>query len=116
MAKEELGIVGGFTIGDIGASDLVRAAHLPVVNVPSSDNGGGVPSIEVGCVKDFPGAWAEYRVYDGGLLQIVHRISSSEALAWSEACRDLYSDFGLDYTEYALGRLDHRCFAIPLRS
>ncbi len=78
--------------------------------------GGGVPSIEVGCVKDFPGAWAEYRVYDGGLLQIVHRISSPEALAWSEACRDLYSDFGLDYTEYALGRLDHRCFAIPLRS
>ena len=33
--------------------------------------GGGVPSIEVGCVKDFPGTWAEYQVYDGGILQIV---------------------------------------------
>lgn len=77
--------------------------------------GGGVPSIEVGCVKDFPGTWAEYRVFDGGVLQIVHRVSSPEALAWSEECRDLYSDFGLDYTDYALGRLDHRCFGIPLR-
>lgn len=78
--------------------------------------GGGVPSIEVGCVKDFPGTWAEYRVYDDAVLQIVHRISSPEALAWSEQCRDLYRDFGVDYTEYALGRLDDRCFVIPLRT
>src|SRR5262249_8168188 len=35
----------------------------------------GVPSIEVGCVKDFPGVWAEYRVYEGGITQIAHRIS-----------------------------------------
>jgi 3',5'-cyclic AMP phosphodiesterase CpdA len=77
--------------------------------------GGGVPSIEVGCVKDFPGTWAEYQVYDGGILQIVHRISAPEALAWSEQCRGLYADFGLDYTVYALGRLEDRCFTIPLR-
>ena len=62
-----------------------------------------IPSIEVGCVKDFPGTWAEYRVYDGGILQIVHRMSSPEALAWSEQCRTLYSDFGVDYATYALG-------------
>jgi 3',5'-cyclic-AMP phosphodiesterase len=76
---------------------------------------GGVPSIEVGCVKDFPGTWAEYRVYDGGILQIVHRISSPDALAWSEACRGLYADYGLDYSRYAMGRLEDRCFAIALR-
>lgn len=75
----------------------------------------GLPHIEVGCVKDFPGTWAEYQVYDGGILQIVHRLSSPEALAWSEQCRGLYADFGIDYTEYGLGRLDDRCFAIPLR-
>jgi len=75
----------------------------------------GVPSIEVGCVKDFPGTWAEYRVYEGGILQVVHRLSSPEALAWSEACRVLYSDFGVDYVTYALGRLDERCFVVPLR-
>jgi predicted phosphodiesterase len=74
-----------------------------------------IPSIEVGCVKDFPGTWAEYRVYDGGILQIVHRVSTPAALAWSEQCRTLYSDFGVDYALYALGSLDHRCFPITLR-
>jgi 3',5'-cyclic-AMP phosphodiesterase len=76
---------------------------------------GGVPSIEVGCVKDFPGTWAEYRVYDGGILQIAHRVSSPEALAWSEACRVLYADYGVDYARYAMGRLEQRCFEIALR-
>lgn len=74
-----------------------------------------VPTIEVGCVKDFPGTWAEYRVFDGGIQQIVHRLNDSAALAWSERCRVLYSDFGLDYVTYALGRLEDRCFVIPLR-
>ena len=76
---------------------------------------GTIPSIEVGCVKDFPGTWAEYRVYDGGILQVVHRISTPDALAWSEQCRTLYSDFGVDYATYALGSLEDRCFAISLR-
>ena len=76
----------------------------------------GVPSIEVGCVKDFPGTWAEYRVFEGGILQVVHRISSPAALAWSERCRHLYSDFGVDYEHYALGTLADRCFPIALRA
>lgn len=72
-----------------------------------------IPSIEVGCTKDFPGTWAEYRVYEGGITQVVHRMSSPAALAWSESCRTLYSDFGVDYERYALGSLDDRCFNIP---
>lgn len=75
----------------------------------------GVPSIEIGCVKDFPGTWGEYRVYEGGITQVVHRISTPAALVWSERCRHLYSDFGVDYETYALGRLEDRCFTIPLR-
>lgn len=74
-----------------------------------------IPSIEIGCTKDFPGTWAEYRVHDGGIMQVVHRMSSPAALAWSESCRGLYSDFGVDYATYALGTLDDRCFTIPLR-
>ena len=72
----------------------------------------GVPSIEVGCVKDFPGTWAEYRVYEGGVMQVVHRISEPDALAWSERCRHLYADFGVDYESYALGGLSDRCFVL----
>ncbi len=75
----------------------------------------GVPSIEIGCTKDFPGTWAEYRVYEGGIMQVVHRMSSPDALAWSESCRNLYSDFGVDYETYALGTLTDRCFNIALR-
>jgi 3',5'-cyclic AMP phosphodiesterase CpdA len=75
----------------------------------------GIPSIEVGCTKDFPGTWAEYRVYEGGVMQVVHRMSSPEALAWSESCRDLYADFEIDYESYALGTLRERCFNIAIR-
>jgi 3',5'-cyclic-AMP phosphodiesterase len=75
----------------------------------------GAVFVEVGCVKDFPGTWAEYRVFEGGILQVVHRISSPGALAWSERCRHLYRDFGVDYQSYALGTLPERCFALPTR-
>jgi predicted phosphodiesterase len=74
---------------------------------------GGVPYVEVACVKDFPGAWAEYRVFEGGILQVFRRISAPEALAWSEKTRDMYS--GL-YDAYAFGQLDDRCFLIEPRA
>jgi predicted phosphodiesterase len=81
-----------------------RVRHVPATGV--------VPYIEVACVKDFPGTWAEYRVFDGGILQVHHRISTPAALTWSERCRALYRDFGVDYVAYALARLEDRCFAI----
>lgn len=76
----------------------------------------GVPSVEIGCVKDFPGTWAEYRAYEGGVLQIVHRMSSPEALAWSERCRTLYAPYGVDYEAYAMGPLSARCFEFSDRT
>jgi Icc protein len=74
---------------------------------------GGFPWVEVGCVKDFPGSWAEYRVHESGVLQIHHRISSDpEALRWSERCRAM---FGGRYPAYALGEESDRSFEIPMR-
>ena len=73
---------------------------------------GDVPWVEVACVKDYPGAWAEYRVYDGGIVQIEHRISTPEALAWTEQTRHMYA--GL-YHDYAFGSLADRCFVVPAR-
>jgi len=70
---------------------------------------GGLPWIEVAAVKDFPGTWAEYRVFDGGVLQVHRRIAEPAAVAWSERCRALY--FGL-YPDYALGTLGDRCLAL----
>jgi Icc protein len=70
---------------------------------------GNVPWVEVACVKDFPGTWAEYRVFEGGILQVSHRIATPDALAWSERCRSMV--FGY-YTTYALGQLSDRCFPV----
>ncbi len=70
---------------------------------------GDVPFVEVACVKDFPGTWAEYRVFEGGIMQVHHRISTPEALEWSEATREM---FGGVYHLYAFGALDDRCFVM----
>lgn len=75
---------------------------------------GPFPWAEVACVKDFPGAWAEYRVHEGGILAVTRRISADPAaLAWSERCRAM---FGGLYPRYALGRLSDRCFEVRLRA
>ncbi len=70
---------------------------------------GNKPWVEVACVKDFPGTWAEYRVFDGGVMQVHRRISTDEALAWSEKTRAM---FGGVYTDYAFGNLDDRNFIV----
>jgi 3',5'-cyclic-AMP phosphodiesterase len=72
---------------------------------------GALPWVEVACVKDFPGSWAEYRVFEGGILQIHRRISNPEALEWSETCRGLYGE-ACDYPTYAMGELADRCFVV----
>lgn len=72
---------------------------------------GDVPWVEVACVKDYPGSWAEYRVFDGGILQIHRRIDTPEALAWSEQTRHMYRGA---YAAYASGTLQDRCFPIPI--
>jgi Icc protein len=77
-----------------------------VVHVAAS---GDVPYAEVAATKDFPGAWAEYRVFEGGIIQVLHRIADPAALRWTERTRSMYA--GL-YAEYAFGELGDRCFAI----
>ncbi len=88
------------------------AGHTHRNRVRRFEATGPVPWVEVACVKDFPGAWAEYRVFEGGILQVVHRIRRPDALAWTERTRGM---FGGLYPGYAFGDLDERCFAIPNR-
>lgn len=73
---------------------------------------GKVPWVEVACTKDFPGTWAEYRVFDSGVLQVHRRISTPEALEWTEKTRAM---FGGMYPAYAFGELEDRCFLIAPR-
>jgi 3',5'-cyclic AMP phosphodiesterase CpdA len=66
-----------------------------------------MPFVEVACTKDYPGAWAEYRIHEGGYTQVVRRVTEPAAYAWAELTRGMFA--GL-YTDYALGPLEHRCF------
>lgn len=70
---------------------------------------GDVPWVEVACVKDYPGTWAEYRVHEGGVIQLHRRISTPEALAWSEQTRHMFAG---TYARYAFGTLSDRCFVV----
>lgn len=70
---------------------------------------GAVPWAEVGATKDYPGVWAEYRIYDGAVMQVVHRISAPEALAWTDRTRSM---FGGLYPSYSFGSLEDRCYYV----
>jgi Icc protein len=85
------------------------AGHTHRNRVRRISSTGDRPWVEVACVKDYPGTWAEYRVHERGVLQVHRRISTPEALAWSEQTRHMYAD---TYAGYALGSLDERCFAM----
>jgi Icc protein len=70
---------------------------------------GDVPWAEVGATKDYPGVWAEYRIYDGAVMQVVHRISAPEALSWTDRTRAM---FGGLYPSYSFGTIADRCFYV----
>ena len=73
---------------------------------------GGIPFAEVACVKDFPGGWAEYRVYEGGIAQVFHRAQGPDAVRWAERTRAMFSGF---YGAFAMGRLEDRSFVVAPR-
>lgn len=70
---------------------------------------GDTPWAEIGATKDYPGVWAEYRIYESEVMQVVHRISSPEALAWTDRTRQM---FGGLYPSYSFGSVADRCFYV----
>jgi 3',5'-cyclic AMP phosphodiesterase CpdA len=84
------------------------AGHTHRNRVRRFERGRGVPFGEVGATKDFPGAWAEYRFYEGGYTQVVRRVCAFDAFAWAEKTRAMYEGA---YGIYALGALADRCFS-----
>jgi Icc protein len=83
------------------------AGHTHRNRVRHFDAARRVPIVEIACVKDYPGAWAEYRVHEGGYTQLVRRIASPAAMAWTEQTRHMFA--GL-YRDYALGAQSDRGF------
>lgn len=83
------------------------AGHTHSNQVVRSPLGRGVPCVEVACTKDYPGAWAEYRVYEDGYTQVVRRVSAPPAREWSERARHMLQGI---YRDLVLGTIDDRCF------
>jgi predicted phosphodiesterase len=63
---------------------------------------------EVGSTKDYPGVWAGYSVFEGGIIQQVRRTTRPDAMRWTEYSRRAV---GGAWGWYAPGRLADRCFA-----
>lgn len=92
------------------------AGHTHRNRVQHRSPTGAFPWIEVGSVKEWPGNWAEYRIYEGGVQQIVHRISAPAALEWSDRTRkQMYPRLHGLYATVAAGLLGDRCTVIPFR-
>ncbi len=84
------------------------AGHTHTNRVRRYARARNVPFVEVACGKDYPGVWAEYRVYEGGYTQVVRRIGAPDAMAWSERCRTMIQGI---YRDLVLGRIGDRCFS-----
>jgi 3',5'-cyclic-AMP phosphodiesterase len=63
---------------------------------------------EVGSPKDYPGVWAGYVVHEGGIRQVVRRVSPPDVLAWTDyTAGAVFGAWGL----WSPGLLSHRCFS-----
>ena len=103
-------------IDSITARRLLRAVHAANPAVIGSSGHthrhrrrteAGVPWSEVGSTKDFPGVWAGYVVHEGGIRQVVRRVSSPDCLPWLDRTRRAA---GGAWGWYSPGRLSDRCF------
>lgn len=68
---------------------------------------GRIDVAEVGSTKDYPGQWAGYSVYEGGLRQVVYRTLDPATVAWTERTR---LALGGVWGWWSPGRLADRCW------
>ena len=69
----------------------------------------GLPWSEVAATNHFPGVWAGYRVFEGGIMQVVRRTADPGTLAWTEHARDA---LGGVWALWATGTRSDRCFTL----
>jgi 3',5'-cyclic AMP phosphodiesterase CpdA len=69
----------------------------------------GVTVAEVASTKDYPGVWAGYSVYEGGIRQVVYRVAEPSAIAWTESTRRA---IGGIWGWWSRGELSDRCWTL----
>jgi 3',5'-cyclic AMP phosphodiesterase CpdA len=88
-------VVASFA-GHTHTNRLVRDERVPEVKFS-----------ETNCGKDFPGAWAEIRVYEGGLTQVLRRVQRPDAVTWAERARHMLQGY---YRDLVFGDITDRAF------
>jgi hypothetical protein len=83
------------------------AGHTHTNHVVRDPRARDMPWVEVACAKDYPGAWAEYRIHEGGYAQMMRRVAAPAARAWSERARHMIQGI---YRDLVLGAPEERCF------
>lgn len=72
----------------------------------------GMPWTEVAATNHFPGVWAGYEVYEGGIRQVVRRIAAPDVLDWSHRSRHM---LGGAWALWSTGSMSDRCFSLRWR-
>jgi predicted phosphodiesterase len=64
---------------------------------------------QVGSTKDFPGVWAGYAVHEGGIRQVVRRVSAPDAMIWTERTREAVNGA---WPWIGAGHRNYRCMSV----
>ncbi len=70
----------------------------------------GFVQTEVASTRDWPGVWAGYVVHEGGIRQVVRRISAPDVMRWHEYSRNAVATL---WGRWSPGALDDRCITHP---
>ncbi len=70
---------------------------------------GNLVVAETGSCKDYPGTWTGYVVYEGGIRQVVRRVSRPDCIRWTEHTRRAA---GFVWGHWSPGTLAGRCFSL----
>ena len=64
---------------------------------------------QVGSTKDFPGVWAGYAVHEGGIRQVVRRVTAADCLGWTEHTREAVAGA---WPWIGAGHRSYRCLSV----
>ena len=70
----------------------------------------GLTWSEIAATNHFPAVWAGYRVFDGGLMQVVRRTATPRALTWSDQTRQAFNGA---WALWSTGTPSDRNFTLP---
>ncbi len=92
------------SLGDANPRTLVTSGHT---HRHRRYDLGQVTVTEVGSTKDFPGTWAGYQFFEGGVVQTVRRTGEPSVIRWTEHTRRAAAGV---WSLWAPGPLGSRCF------